>query len=75
MSDDIKNVIKKEKSRLKPAKAEAEEAHLRRLRQMERLINRGTEKEVIDAMRSAGIPDGSPEALKVLKIWRSETRS
>lgn len=74
MSDEIEDVIRQEKARLKPASADAARRRLKRLRQIEHLINRGTEQDVIDVMRSAGIRDGSPEALEVLKIWR-ENRS
>ncbi len=44
MNDEIKDEIRREKSRLKPAKADARELHLKRLRQVERLLNRGTEQ-------------------------------
>ena len=74
MSDEIEDVIRQEKTRLKPASADAARRHRKLLRQIENLLHRGTEQDVIDVMRSAGIRDGSLEALKVLKIWR-ENRS
>jgi hypothetical protein len=75
MSDEIEDVIRQEKARLKPASAHANRQRLKRLRQIEHLINRGTEQDVIDVMRSAGIRDGSPEALEILKIWRKNRSS
>lgn len=49
-------------------KPERERQRLRR--DFERLLESGDEREFIAALRSAGIPETSPEFLKALKVWR-----
>ena len=72
--EEIREVIREEKNRLRPAGDDANRRYTKRLRQMKRLLDRGTEEDLINAMRAAGISDGSPEALTILKIWM-ENRS
>jgi len=75
MSDDsdIRDVMRRE-GQLRAAGREAERLHTKRRRLIERLLTRGTEKELIAVIKAAGLPVDSPEALEILRIWR-ENRS
>jgi hypothetical protein len=35
-----------------------------------KIFKRATEAEVTAAIRAAGLPDGFPEALEALRVWR-----
>ena len=73
-TDDVSEVIKEEKSRLKPAGKAAERKHAKRARQCQNLLDRGTEEDVIALLRSAGLDPDSPEGQRALKIWRENRR-
>lgn len=68
--DDIHDVVRQEKGRLRPARKAAERKHAERLRLVDGLLKRGTEEDVIEAIRDAGLELDSPAARHVLKIWR-----
>ena len=68
--DDVRDVVREEKGRLRPAQKAAERKHAERVRLVDELLKRGTEEDVIDAIRGAGLEPDSPEARYVLKIWR-----
>jgi hypothetical protein len=70
--DDIQEVIAEEKSRgsRQPMGLAARREHARRLRQMRKLLEDGTEEEVKAAIRAAGMPADSDDALRILQIWR-----
>jgi hypothetical protein len=68
---DIRDVMRDEKNRLRPAGAEAKREHTKRLRQARKLLERATEEEFVTAMRSAGLRDGSDEFANALRIWRA----
>jgi hypothetical protein len=71
---DIRDVIRSERDRLRPTASQAKREHAKRLRQITNLLQRGTEEELVTAMRRAGLCDGSPEFENALTIWR-ENRS
>jgi hypothetical protein len=53
-----------------PHSDHAEKEHEKRIRQARKLLERATEEEVIAAIRAAGLPEDSPEALEALRVWR-----
>jgi hypothetical protein len=71
MPDDVRDVMNEEKARLRPARAQAQREHAKRLRQAKKLLERATEEEFVSAMRSAGLRDGSAEFENALRIWRA----
>lgn len=70
--DDIREVMAEEKSRgsRQPSSPEAKRERAKRIRAVKKLLEQGTEEDVKAAIRAAGIAVGSPEALKILRIWR-----
>jgi hypothetical protein len=68
--DDLKDIINAEKGRLKPAARLANREKQKRLRQMEKLLERGTEEDMTNALVDAGIDPESPEGRHALKVWR-----
>lgn len=66
--DDIRETIRDEESRgtRRPNSPEVARELAKRRRQMRKLLNEATEEEVITAIRAAGLPDGSPEAVRAL---------
>jgi hypothetical protein len=68
--DEIRDVVRSEKSRLRPAQKAAEKKHAERMRLVDELLKRGTEDDVLDAIREAGLDPESPEAKHVLRVWR-----
>ena len=68
---DLREVrIEQEKSRLRPAQRAAQLRQARLLRQMEQLLKRGTEEDVIEAIKAVGMRPDSPEGQHVLRVWR-----
>ena len=67
---EIRDVMNAEKGRRRPAQDTA----ARRTRQWEaeaeRLLKRGTEEEMIEAIRRAGIDPDSPAGRHALRVWR-----
>ncbi len=68
--EDIREVIQEEKGRLRPARKSAERKNAKWIREAERLLTRGTEEDIIEALRAAGMEPASPEGQRVLKVWR-----
>jgi hypothetical protein len=68
--EEIRDVVRAEKGRLRPAQRQADRKHAERLRKVEELLKRGTEEDVIEMIRSADLAVDSPEAQRVLRIWR-----
>ena len=72
--DDIREVIRGEKGRLRPAGKAAERKHTERVRLVDELLNRGTEEDVIELILSVGMEPASPEGQRALRIWRENQR-
>jgi len=70
--EDIQEVMAEEKSRgsRKPTSPAARRERVKRLQQMKKLLENGTEEDVKAAIRAAGIPATSHDALKIRQIWR-----
>jgi hypothetical protein len=67
---DIREVIQEEKSRLRPARKSAERENAKWIKEAEKLLKRGTEEDMIDAIRAAGMDPASPEGRRAVKVWR-----
>jgi hypothetical protein len=70
--DDIQEVMSEEKSRgsRTPTSRAARREHAKRLQQMKKLLENGTEEEVRAAVQAAGMSADSDDALRILQIWR-----
>jgi len=72
---DLNDVIKEEQSRGRRTldmKTRRERQQL--LRDLRRLLNSGDERGFLQAMRSVGLKDGSPEFLEAWRVWRETQR-
>ena len=72
---DLNDVIKEEQSRGRRTldmKTRRERQKL--LRDLRRLLNSGDERGFLQAMRSVGLKDGSPEFLEAWRVWRETQR-
>jgi hypothetical protein len=72
--DDIRKVVQEEKGRLRPGGKAAERKHAERTRLVEEVLNRGTEEDIIELIRSAGMEPASPEGQRALRIWSENRR-
>jgi hypothetical protein len=75
MDEDRKNdrheVMKQEKRRgRRPIDFETGKKRSQILRDMRKLLENATEEEFVEAIRVAGLHDGSPEFVEALRIWR-----
>jgi len=70
--EDIQEVMEEERSRgsRQPTSPEARRERAKRLRDARKLLEQGTEADVRAAIRAAGIRAGSPEAERILRVWR-----
>jgi hypothetical protein len=67
----LNEVMKQEKRRgRRPIDFEARKEQAQKLKDARKLLETATEAEFLDAMRAAGLHDGSPELLEALRIWR-----
>jgi len=66
----IRDVIKEEKGRRRPAQDTAAREAKQWEAEAERLLKRGTEEEMIEAIRRAGIDPDSPAGRHALRVWR-----
>ena len=67
---DIRDVIQDEKSRLPRARKSAKQKEAKWLKEADRLLKRGTEEEMLAAIRDAGMEPASPEGQNALRVWR-----
>ena len=77
MSEDkehVREVIRAEKARLRPAGKAAERRHAERVRLVDELLRRGTEDDVAKVIQDAGLRPDSPQAQQVWRIWRENRR-
>jgi hypothetical protein len=70
--EDIQEVMAEEKSRgsRQPTSLAARRERTKRIREMQQLLQHGTEQDIRAAIRAAGIPEESADALRILQIWR-----
>jgi hypothetical protein len=67
---EIQKAMKKDKSRLRPARKAAQLENEEWREEADKLLKRGTEEDVIAAIRRAGMDPDSPEGRNVLRVWR-----
>jgi hypothetical protein len=69
--EDLDDVMKEERSRgRRPIDMKARRERQRLLRDLRRLLKTGDERAFMEAMRGAGLKDGSPEFLEAWRVWR-----
>ena len=68
--ESLRNLRLDEQSRRPGAQRSAAKEKARRLHEMETLLTRGTEEDVVAVIRAAGMEPSSPEGQQVLKTWR-----
>ncbi len=72
---DLDDVIREEKSRgRRPVDMKARRERQKLLRDLRRLIATGDERGFLQAIRSVGLKDGSPEFLEAWRVWRESQR-
>jgi hypothetical protein len=54
---------------------ESRRAHAQLVKDVRRHLERGTEEEFVNTIRAAGLVDGSPRFLEVLRLWRQSRLS
>lgn len=68
---DLEEVMRTESGRgRRPVDLEARRKRNERLTDMRKLLTIATEEEFVAAMHAAGLRDGTPEFVEVLRIWR-----
>jgi hypothetical protein len=67
---EIRDVIRQEKGRRRPAQNTATREAQKWEAEAERLLRRGTEEEMTEAIRRAGIDPDSPAGRHALRVWR-----
>ena len=68
---DLEDVMIEEKSRgRRPVDMKTRRQRQKLLRDLRRLLESGDERAFMEAIRSAGLKDGSPEFLNALRVWR-----
>jgi hypothetical protein len=73
---EIGELIKQQRGRRPPAHEAAHKQHVERVQKIEQLLSRGTEEELLDWLfTEAGIQPDSPEAQRVLRVWRENRRA
>lgn len=72
---DPRSAFAQARASLKPAQDAARRLQAKRMQQLENLLDRGTEEEVLELILSAGIDPESTVGKKVIRIWRENRRS
>jgi hypothetical protein len=68
---ELEEVIREEAGRgRRPIDFDARRERTQLLQDFRKLLALATEEEFVEAMRAAGLKDGSPELSKALQIWR-----
>jgi hypothetical protein len=67
---EIQKVMKEDQSRLRPAGKASQLKSDEWREEADKLLKRGTEEDVIAAIRRAGMDPDSPEGRNVLRVWR-----
>ncbi len=72
---ELEDVMWEERSRgRRPVDTKARRERQKLLRDLRRLIETGDERGFLQAIRSAGLKDGSPEFLEAWRVWRESQR-
>jgi hypothetical protein len=67
---EIREAMKEDRGRRAPAQQVAKRETRKWEAEAARLLKRGTEAEMIEAIRRAGIDPDSPAGRRVLRVWR-----
>ena len=67
---DVDDVIKEETSRgRRPVDTDARREHARRVQRVKKAIRDRDKRAFLDAMRAAGVKDGTPQFREAVELW------